>query len=542
MALRDSVFVDRKRGVLGRCLDIPALEVSRPLSIYSAVGLSLLYASAYFLPFLMPTGSYFLPSYDYLDTVGWPSFVCIGVCFAVIYLGALIARRVLPPRVATILAIATLCIFTLIALKSVMYAAGYDWPDRIPHKGSLVAAQRIFKVLVALAVVTTLWSARHSLTKINRALASLGFGFLGLAVVRLVILSQAMNVGTALPPATGPTALHPLVAKTVPSDARQRRVVWIIFDETDFERLFGSLRSPQLQVPNFDRLKSTSVFANNANSPASATLFSLPALLTGTPLTGSGLQIDTYGRMSLQSAIGDRVVFDEANSVFGAVSAGGRGVSALGFLHPYCKVFATQHCESMPWPHVGALDDALWSNIPGVLSTRLGRANSWESMTDHLLRVLPEYLTRNDALTFVHLDIPHLPSAYAEAALHLPASKDPLVNYSHNLELADQVLGKVMAALQPQSEQQDVLLIVSTDHWLRKVWYRPDEPESSSPIPLMMWRVGETQGTVLSEPLSTVHTASLILSYLSGEISTQSDIALWWTHQVVYPSFIGPNT
>jgi hypothetical protein len=528
--------------VLGRCLKIPPLDLTRPLSAYNLVGLSLLYASAYFLPLLMPEGSYSLPSYDYLGVVGWPSLVAIGVGIAIFQFGATVARRWAGPRLVTVLAVAVLSVFTLIALKSLMYAAGYDWPDRIPHRGSLVAAQRIFKIIVALFTVLAVWSLRGRLTNVNRALASLGFGFLGLAAVRLIILLHGQTAIAALPGNWTEGALLPLTQNSIASDARPRRVVWVIFDETDFQRVFGALRDPKLPLPNFESLASKSVFAANANSPASATLYSVPALLTGTPISVGGLKINTYGRLTLHSTTGDWVPFDEATSVFGAVSAGGHGVSVLGFLHPYCKIFATQRCESMAWPHVGALDDALWSNIPGLLSTKLGHPNTWESITEHLLGVLPEYLVRDDALTFVHLDIPHLPSSYAEGVLHVKASADPLVNYGHNLLLADQVLGKIVATLKPEFARHELLLVVSTDHWLRKVWYRADERESSSPVPLMMWRVGETQGTVLPEPLSTVHTASMILSFLKGEITTQAEIAQWWSNKPVYPSFIAPNT
>ena len=527
---------------LGHCFEIPAMDVRRPPSAFSLVGLSLLYASAYFLPLLMSVGNYFLPSYDYLGLVGWPSLVAVGVAVALFHATALAARRWFDPRFTTVLAVVALSIFTLIALKSIMYVAGYDWPDRIPRQWGLVAAQRIFKVLVALIVTAVIWTARGALPKVNRVLASLGFGFLALAVVRLVVLLHGPSVGATPPNAPVAGSLRHSAANSVAIEAKPRRVVWVIFDETDFQRVFGPLRDPQLPLPNFERLERSSVFAADANSPASATLFSVPALLTGTPIVGAGIQIDNYGKMSLQRAGGGWVLFDETNSVFGAVSAGGRGVSALGFLHPYCKIFATQRCESMAWPHVGALDDALWSNIPGLLSTKLGHPNTWESITERLLKVLPEYLVRDDALTYVHVDLPHLPSAYADEALHLRASADPLVSYAHNLMLTDLVLGKILTTLQEEAARHELLLVVSTDHWLRKGWYRPDERESSSPVPLMMWRVGETQGTVLPEPLSTVHTASMILSFLNGEITTQGEIARWWANKPVYPSFIAPNS
>ena len=528
--------------VLGHCLQVQPLNLSRRLSIYSLVGLSLLYASAYFLPLLMPIGAFFLPSYDYLGLVCWPSLIAVGVGVCVLQVVAAAVRRWIGPRVATVLAVAALCVFALIALKGIADAAGYDWSDRIPHLGKLAPSYRTIKLIAAIVVFVLVWMARGSIPKMTRALASLGFAFLALAAVRLSILTHAPTVGDY---GQGPVAagsLAPLAPKLATADALPRRVVWVIFDETDFQRVFGVQRAPQLHLPNFERLASISLFAARANSPASATLFSLPALLTGTPLGGAGVRFDTYGRLTLQRTAGGWLPFDEATSIFGAVSAGGRGVSVLGFLHPYCKIFATQRCESVHWPRVGALDDALLANIPDVLSNRLGHPNSWEAMTEHILQVLPEYLVRDDALTFVHIDLPHPPSDYADKALHLQPSSDPLVSYSHNLMLTDRVLGNILSIMQEQSARHELLLVVSSDHWLRNSWYRPNVPESSSPVPMMIWRVGDTKGTLLSEPLSTIHTANMVLSFLKGEISTQADIARWWSNKPVYPTFIGPGT
>jgi hypothetical protein len=99
-----------------------------------------------------------------------------------------------------------------------------------------------------------------------------------------------------------------------------------------------------------------------------------------------------------------------------------------------------------------------------------------------------------------------------------------------------------MSELKTTSARSDVLLVVSTDHWLRKRSYQVNDAESSRPIPLLMWKVGQTEGIVISRPVSTFHTASMILDYLDGRVSTQADIANWWEHQTVYPSFIAPNT
>ncbi len=516
------------------------MDRSKRLSAYSLVGLSLLYASAYFLPLVMPTGYYLLPSDDFLALVGWPSLVAVGVGIVLIYLLAMVVRRWVAPRAATVLAIAALCVFATIALKCIAYAAGSDWLDQIANHGSFFGSRRTLKALVAVIVVVLLWIARGALPKMTRAFASLGFAFLVLAAARLIIVFHAPAIGAHLPDAMRADSLIPLPLTSTASSAQPRRVVWVVFDETDFNRVFGAERDPELRLPNFDRLAKTSVFAARANSPASATLFSIPALLTGIPIAGAGIKIDTYATLSLQRAQGGLLPFGEATSVFGAVSAGGRGVSILGFLHPYCKLFVTQRCESAHWPRVGAWDDGLLSNIPDLISTKLGHPDSWEAMTDRTLQLLPEFLVRDDALTFLHIDLPHLPSAYADRKLGLPPSADPLVSYTHNLLMTDQILGTIISTMEQQSAHHELLLVVSTDHWLRKSWYRPQDRESSSPVPLMMWRVGETQGIVVAEPVSTVHTASMIVSFLKGDISTQADVARWWANKPYFPSFIAP--
>jgi hypothetical protein len=151
-------------------------------------------------------------------------------------------------------------------------------------------------------------------------------------------------------------------------------------------------------------------------------------------------------------------------------------------------------------------------------------------------------LVRDDALTFLHLNVPHLPAPYADEFLGLAGSADPLVEYSRNLIVADRVLGEVVAELQRQVVRHQLLLIVSGDHWLRNRWYRANEPEQSKPVPFIAWIVGDTKGTQISQRISTIHTAAMILEYLDGELSTQAEIANWLVSQEFYPTFIVPGT
>ena len=287
-------------------------------------------------------------------------------------------------------------------------------------------------------------------------------------------------------------------------------------------------------MPNFARLSQLAVTAKNANSPAGATIYSIPALLTGTSMTGTGVRFDNAATLSIERQNESPLRFDEATSIFGSVRAQGGKASILGFYHPYCRLFDVAHCDSFAWPRVGGWLAALEANLPDAVSS----GDSWDSITQKELKLLPEYLARDEDLTFIHLNFPHPPADYADRALHLPPSTDPSIEYSHNLLFTDRVLGDIMRNLQARQTRRETLLIVSTDHWLRNLWFHANEKERSRPITFFAWRVGETTAYEMAEPVSTVHTAAMILEYLRGGIDTQADIAGWWKNQTVIPSFI----
>jgi hypothetical protein len=532
-----------------RCLSVPPLDLTKRISLYSSIGLPLLYASAYFLPKLGSTGAYFLPSDDVLSLVVWPSLLAVAVGAAVVYVISSAARQWCTPRMATLGAVVLLSLLSLIALKGIVAASGYDWQDSIPRGQELLSSLRDFKMAVSIAVVLLVWAMRNSLPKLDRLLGSLGFALGGLAVIRIVLLWSGSEEIVVPPMAAASLSAQSARAGSAGADKAAmtagglpRRVVWILFDETDFDRLYAPNGAERLELPNFNRLAHTSVFATQANSPASATLYSIPALLTGSPIDGDGVRISSSGVLSLQRSGSRPIPFSEATSIFGALAATGRSASVLGFFHPYCKLFKLQRCDSYPFPEIGGLDAPLWVNIPDSISNRLRHVDYWEDITRSTLRLLPQYLARDDALTLVHFNVPHLPADYADDALHLPPSANPLTEYSRNLVLADQILGEIVQDLQRQASHWDLLLVVSTDHWLRNRWYQANERETTRPVPLIMWRVGDVNGHVLSQPVSTVHTAAMILDFLNGNLDSQADIAKWWANQPVYPSFIAPKT
>ena len=528
-----------------------AAKGSRPgefKSVLSVLGLGLVYTSAYFLPQVSATQTYFLTIANVPKVVILPSIMATLVVSIVIWVVFAGIRRLRTRRIALAGSVVILTILTVLAMKGTVEAAGFHWQDSIPRGPDLLATQQLFKGMVFLLTLAgvLLCGWRGVLPILFRALSSLGFALGALFIVRLSVAWT----GQPEPSAVAPSALESTTTERQAGASagandprvRPRRVVWIIFDETDFGRMYSAERGSDVHLPNFEFLSRAAVFATNANSPASATLYSIPSLLTGIPISGEGIRIDQAGVLSLERTNQTLTPFSEATSIFGALRARGLSASVLGFLHPYCNLFVLNSCHSIVWPEVGTLAAAMSANFPDGVSNWLRKTNYWENITRDSLRLLPQYIERPDSLTFVHLNIPHLPADYANDRIHKQASSDPLTEYDRNLALTDDVLGQVIGEMRGQVSREELLLVVSTDHWLRNRWYRADQPERSRPIPLIVWKVGEQDGISLAQPISTVRTSDMILEYLLGNITSQHDIARWWQRQPTSPSFIAPHT
>jgi len=489
-----------------------------------------------------------LPSGDLWHLIVAPSLVATAAGVVPALLLSLAVQRSSKSNWFQLLCVLVLSGLVLIELKGVFSAMAFDWEDHVPRGTELLTSLRYTKLLLACGAFSLLWATRSALSKWIRILGSMGFAFGVLAVVRLIVILHGADA--AVPAKSGgiPSGIGLLfpASKTIDplsiESSRPRRVVWVIFDESDFGQIYGQTRSAQIKLPNFDRLALRSVFATNANSPASATLYSIPALLTSAPIGGKGVIIGSAGSMTLDATNGVDLPFRNDTSIFGAIGSRGLTSSVLGFYHPYCRLFKLSRCQGFSDMAFGELDGALWANIPDSVSNRFRSNGRWGDITRDSLALLPSFLDRDDALTFVHLNIPHLPARYADKVLGLRQNSDPLVEYSRNLLVADKILGGIVDQLQGELTRHQLLLVVSADHWLRNRWYRANEPELSKPIPFMAWIVGETKGTVISKRLSTIHTAPMILGYLSGDLNSQSEIASWLASQRFYPTFIAPGT
>lgn len=421
-----------------------------------------------------------------------------------------------------------LTLFLLIGLRGAMVAAGYSLDQflrvLVDHDSSLEnmhGSKAVASLLLAGVIFGLLYrlSWPGGLQRVIRFAAALGFSLCFLAGFRL---SEWVAFDS-----------RPIVnATSISGASAPRRVVWIIFDELDYQVALGD-RAVKLpwSLPNFDKLAQNGVSAQHAVTPSDTTITSIPSLLIGVQTAGNKF----YGPAN-QTQIGldgSSMQFTQPNTVLGRIAAQGKQFSILGFYHPYCVIFVdATRCIAhtyQPTQWYAALTH--W--VPSVLSNRFFGGEIMERIAGMQQGALLEFAHRNeDALTYLHMNVPHLPAHYALKHFGQAASTDEQIQYAANLRLADELLGQLVAELSIVSPHQDVLLIVSSDHGFRALKKTPTDTRT---VPWLAWRVGSRDRHALAQPISTVHTAALIEDFLNFKVNSQAEIAAWWAGKPVLP-------
>src|SRR5450755_1623354 len=403
----------------------------------SAVGLALLCASAFYLPQIGIESSYWLPE-------AGRQILCPSA----------IALLALTPAAAWwqlrghadggrsgplgLIVLAVLCWITILGAFS---AAGYSAMSiaLIVTGGADIETTRWVRVALVIVGVTvllvTLGALRRYWGQLLRVLTIFGYAYAVLALIRLIPYPRsAFGIhGDAQLQAPGPAAaISPALAAGAAAP-RPRQVVWIIFDELDYNQTQGQPGGPQNPaMPYLERLARVGVSASAAFSPARDTEASIPALLTGYEL--AGLNYGDHGELWLKTRSEGVRRFTQADSVFGRLPRGPQSGAILGYFHTYCVVFpATHPCEAFPEANVGRWFDALaFFGQPAIAAARwLPGSNRFlpgalfrvfEPMyriSEDTLRDLPHFLSLADSsLVFIHVNLPHTPGDYVQRALH----------------------------------------------------------------------------------------------------------------------------
>jgi hypothetical protein len=307
--------------------------------------------------------------------------------------------------------------------------------------------------------------------------------------------------------------------------AGQQRVVWMIFDETDYRLVFEK-RPADAPLLEFDRLRQTALCADHAYAPADWTIISMPALISGRLFSAAvpgGCDLDLT-----VAGTGATVEWSALPSVFSQARELGVNTALVGWYHPYARELggSLNYCSWYPFPAFaparsttfgGALEQQI-ASLAGPFHIRQVFINTCkDSLADAVATVTnPGY-----GLVFLHLPPPHGPGVY------LPEENEftcngiaPPAGYFNNLVLADHQLGVLRHEMETSGQWDTSWVILSADHsWRKSKMY---DGIRDYRVPFLVKSPGQTESISYSHQFNTVLTHDLVLSILRGEVTNQA--------------------
>ncbi len=360
---------------------------------------------------------------------------------------------------------------------------------------------------------------RQDLPKVFGLIAGLAIGF---AIVRwharMVRLPEIVamvfvpllpiQIGYALWQLTHPPSyVERTPAPFVAPPPNSQRVIWMIFDELDQTLLFEN-RPASVALPEFDRLRRESIYADHAIPAANNTREAIPKLLSeGFPPLG-------------------------------------RNTAILGSELPYCQTYSVASCFAIPsaTEEIAARRPTVLERAWHAITSRVSRKPLFDAETRREARaaeaVAFEEMRRRAValatdtrfqLVYMHFPIPHLLGLWDRREHRY--STDDRASYLDNLALADRTLGEIRAALEREGMWNDTVVLVTSDHPLRDQtieagkWWNDSETASITGerkyVPFLL-KLGSPHE--FHSPFQAIRTRELVLALLNRSITTTQQV------------------
>lgn len=347
----------------------------------------------------------------------------------------------------------------------------------------------------------------------------------------LILIEAILSVSRCWTDSSAVFAAGPLAPRTPNS---LPRVVWIIFDELDYRLAFVD-RPSTVPMPEFDRLRAKSLFAETAVSPAPDTIPSVPSLVTG-------IQLDDVEAQGPASLLLDGIPAKDQPTVFSTVRAMGGNAAAIGWYLPYCRVFSrdlafcSSHDMGNELSETGSTfasalslqQQSLFSygyrSLLGQSPRAQYRIGVLHALHDDAARAVADPSLN---LVFLHLPMPHAPYLYDRFSYQFPKRYLSAGSYLDNLALADIYLGDFREAMTTAGLWDKTTVLVTSDH--------PDrmsmeiDGKQDPRVPFLLKMAGQTQGVTYEAVLRTIITKSLIEAILNRQVTTSEDAVKWLT-------------
>ena len=328
----------------------------------------------------------------------------------------------------------------------------------------------------------------------------------------------------------GPMASAPLL----PVRTGQPRMVWIVFDEMDWRYVFPR-RPASLRMPEMDRLRAQSIYAESAFQPGLETSESMMSYLYGRQV----YSVEPTGKASFRLLFLDeprQVEGPGAPDLFSQARQAGFNTALVGWFLPYCRLFkqSLNRCygESMETRVRGFQPDLATS-----FRSQLRTLSPLEARQRHVERYLAMLEEARQAaadpklgLVVLHLAVPHEPAIYRRDRGELTLFNFRPDWYFDNLALADRALGDLRREMERAGLWDASTVLVTSDHSLR--WYAMLDGTVDPRVPFLVKLAGEQQEVIYHAPLRSLVAHDLTLALLRAELSQPQEVIRWLERRV----------
>jgi hypothetical protein len=335
-----------------------------------------------------------------------------------------------------------------------------------------------------------------------------------------------------------PAAFAAKPAAPVRPDGRKSpRVVWIIADEWDYGITFVE-RPESLPLPELDRLRKETLFAQQAYPPGPETPISMPGYFTGRLVEDvaydgpSDLQIHFRGSSARERWSAQPSIFEHAHAL-------GFNTALVDWYHPTCRVLSgLTYCN---WWEMGRQFNSMGHTFAEVLPNQtrslfetsllslFGQSLPGHQQAEAYHAILKEGMAAANnpvfGLTVIHLPIPHAPHAYNRRTGAFDLKNSPIAGYADSLALLDRTIQTVRGAMESSGEWDRSTILFTSDHHYRGslAFYGKDDIR----IPYLLKMASQPEGAEYAQPFNTVLTHDLVLAILNGQVATAADVAHW---------------
>lgn len=318
-----------------------------------------------------------------------------------------------------------------------------------------------------------------------------------------------------------------------------RRVVWLVLEELD-QRITFEARPTGLELPELDRLRRESLYADAARPPAGAPEVSMPALITGRPVVAVAPTNPHDLRLTFSD--GKVAQWSAHPTAFSHARAMGYDTAVIGWHLPYPRLLGGslgvadwRPSDVHEYARADTFGQALgnqWGSLVPPLNVRRLVSQRVAALGDLAIRTAAD---GRFGLVLLHLPVPRPPGIYDRTTGRLTTwnFRGAGGGYLDNLALADRMIGELRRGLERANLADRTWLVVSADLWWRASERYDGHVDHRVPFLVRSPHGGRTRHVDVA--FNTLATHDLVLAILRGSIRDTGDAAAWLARNPVPP-------